>query len=138
MEETFVRLYTRKPNYSGKSAFKTWLYAIGRNTAREYLNRLSKKRTVSFSDSIEVSDDYYNPEISFFREERYLTLHKMMPKLKPEYYQVLWLFYFEEMSAKDIASVMKKSRNNVNVLLHRAKQSLKNEMKKEGWCDENL
>ena len=28
-EDTFVRLITKKPKYSGKSTFKSWLYAIG-------------------------------------------------------------------------------------------------------------
>ncbi len=31
MEETFVSLVMKKPKYSGKSSFKTWLFAIGRN-----------------------------------------------------------------------------------------------------------
>ena len=30
-EDTFFRLITKKPRYSGKSTFKSWLYAIGRN-----------------------------------------------------------------------------------------------------------
>ena len=36
-EETFFRLITKKPRYSGKSTFKSWLYAIGRNTAIDYI-----------------------------------------------------------------------------------------------------
>ena len=47
MEDTFVRLYTKKPRYSEKSSFKTWLYGIGRNVAREYLHRERKSRNIS-------------------------------------------------------------------------------------------
>ena len=32
-EDTFFRLVIKKPKYSGKSTFKSWLYAIGRNVA---------------------------------------------------------------------------------------------------------
>ncbi len=32
-EDTFFRLITKKPKFSGKSTFKSWLYAIGRNIA---------------------------------------------------------------------------------------------------------
>ena len=42
-EETFLKLYTDKPKFSGKSLFKTWLYGIGRNTA---LYHLRKKRKI--------------------------------------------------------------------------------------------
>ena len=36
-EDTFFRLITRKPRYSGKSTFKSWLYAIGRNVAVDFI-----------------------------------------------------------------------------------------------------
>ena len=38
-EETFFRLMIKKPKFSGKSSFKSWLYAIGRNIAVDYLRR---------------------------------------------------------------------------------------------------
>lgn len=41
-EETFVRIATRKPRFSGRSTFKTWLYAIGRNIALDYIKRESR------------------------------------------------------------------------------------------------
>ena len=36
-EDTFFRLIIKKPKYSGKSTFKSWLYAIGRNVAVDYI-----------------------------------------------------------------------------------------------------
>ena len=41
-EETFVKLVVKKPRFSNKSIFKTWLYAIGRNVAIDYLRHASK------------------------------------------------------------------------------------------------
>ena len=35
-EDTFVRIVTRKPQFSAKYSFKTWLYTIGRNLAINY------------------------------------------------------------------------------------------------------
>ena len=55
-----------------------------------------------------------------------------MHRLKPEYRQVLWLQYFEDLRDKEIAQIMKKTPNNVSVLLHRAKKALKEELSKEG------
>ena len=42
MEETFVKLATRKPRFMGRSAFKTWLYAIGRNVAMDHLRHSAR------------------------------------------------------------------------------------------------
>lgn len=132
MEDTFVRLYVKKPHFSGKSSFKTWLYAIGRNVAREYLRKEKRRKTVSIDDHPELTDPLWDPERSYFKNENRLRLYAALQKLKPEYRQVLWLHYFEELREKEIAQVMKKSSNNIGVLLHRAKKALKDECEKEG------
>ena len=61
-----------------------------------------------------------------------------MNKLKPEYRQVLWLVYFEEMSNKEAAAVMKKSVHNIEVLVSRARKSLRKQLKTEGFDHEDL
>ncbi len=38
-EDTFVKLGIKKPRFSGRSSFRTWLYAIGRNAAIDRLRR---------------------------------------------------------------------------------------------------
>ena len=138
MEDTFVRLYTKKPRFSGKSSFKTWLYGIGRNIAREHLQRERKRKTMSLEDYTELSDDTYEPESSYFRKQKYRDLYRAMRKLKPEYHQVLWLYFFEGLRDKEIAEIMHKSPNNVNVLLYRAKKALKTQLEKEGYFNENI
>lgn len=42
-EDTFVKLGVKRPHYSGKASFKTWLYTIGRNTARDHLRRYRRR-----------------------------------------------------------------------------------------------
>jgi len=48
-EDTFVKLIANRPRFSGKSTFKTWLYAIGRNVALDFLRKNAKLPTVSES-----------------------------------------------------------------------------------------
>ena len=38
--DTFTKLTVKRPRFRGESAFKTWLYAIGRNLAIDTLNHL--------------------------------------------------------------------------------------------------
>ena len=38
-EDTFVKLAIKKPRFRGESAFGTWLYAIGRRVALDYLRK---------------------------------------------------------------------------------------------------
>ena len=55
-----------------------------------------------------------------------------MRKLKPEYQQVLWLIYFEGLSNKEAAKVMKKSVRSTESILYRAKKSLRSQLEMEG------
>lgn len=132
MEDTFVRLYVKKPRFSEKSSFKTWLYAIGRNVARERIRKEKRQKTVSLEAQPELAAQTWDPEQSYFQSEARVQLYAAMHRLKPEYRQVLWLQYFEDLRDKEIAQIMKKTPNNVSVLLHRAKKALKEELSKEG------
>ena len=65
-------------------------------------------------------------------------MHKAMRKLAPEYRQVLWLVYFDELSNKEAAKVMKKSVRSIESLLYRARKALRSQLETEGFEYENL
>ncbi len=136
-EDTFVKLGIKKPRFSEKSSFRTWLYAIGRNVALDFLRRQSGRSSVSIDECGGLTDGDA-AESSYFREERKIVLHRAMQKLKPEYRQILWLIYFEDFSCKEAAAVIKKSVHSTETLVWRAKQSLKSELIREGFDNENL
>ncbi len=136
-EDTFVKIVTRKPRFSGKSSFKTWLYAIGRNCALDYL-RKHKTVEVSFDDLPEMKKEEETLENAYIKKEDKETLHKALGKLSPQYKQILWLVYFENFSNAEAAAVIKKSLHNTETLLYRAKKSLKSELEKEGYVYERL
>ncbi|MCQ2552620.1 MAG: RNA polymerase sigma factor, partial [Clostridia bacterium] len=99
-EDTFVKLGIKKPHFSGKSSFKTWLYAIGRNIAVDYIRKESKRSEVSIDECMDLADRQ-TLEDAYLKEERKIVIHQALGKLKPEYRQVLWLTYFEELSNKE-------------------------------------
>lgn len=55
-EDTFVRLGIRRPRFSGRSSFRTWLYAIERNTAIDYIRIRSKHETEPIDGLSGLSD----------------------------------------------------------------------------------
>ena len=130
-EQTFVTLATKKPAFKERALFKTFLYAIGRHTALDLIRRKAAKRTEPLDPA--VGSDEEDPAELFLREEKKKTLYRCMRKLKPEHRQVIWLFYFEEMSHQEAAAVMGKSENAADHLLRRARAALKQEMQKEGY-----
>ncbi|MBQ2824647.1 MAG: RNA polymerase sigma factor [Clostridia bacterium] len=136
-EDTFVKIVTKKPRFSGKSSFRTWLYAIGRNVTMDYLRR-HKAQEVSFDELPEIREETESLEAQYIKQEDKIALHQAMEKLSPQYKQVLWLVYFENFSNAEVAVVMRKPIRNIETLLYRAKQSLKTELNKEGFVYERL
>ncbi|MCR5150795.1 MAG: RNA polymerase sigma factor [Clostridiales bacterium] len=136
--ETFVKLATKKPKYKGKASFKTWLFIIGRNTAVDMLRKHKKNKLLSLEDAgIYVTDMDDSPEDLYIKEECNHQLTASMKKLKKEYYEVLWLKYFENLNVKEIACIMHKSENNTKVLLNRAREALKVQLGKDGFdCED--
>lgn len=136
-EDTFVKLGVKRPRFSEKASFKTWLYAIARNAAFDHLRKQAKYNTVPVDECAELADEELL-ENSYIREERKVIVHKALKKLKTEHRQVLWLIYFEGFSCKEAAEIMKTSVHNIENLTYRAKKSLRSELIKEGFDDENL
>lgn len=137
-EDTFVLIGTKKPKDKGKGSFKTWLYTIGRNVAIDHLRKRSRHIEISIDDSAELVSDEDEIETAYIKKEQQIMVHKAMRKLSPEYQQVLWLVYFEELSNKEAAGIMKKSVRSVESLLYRARKSLRSQLEMEGFDYEKL
>lgn len=137
-EDTFFRLITKKPKFSGKSTFKSWLYAIGRNVAVDFIRHNAKLLNAPIEDMECYLSEEQSLEQSYIKEERKIFVHKALSELIPDYRNILWLVYFEDFSSKEVAMVLKKSDRQIKNLLYRAKQSLKSELEKEGFIYEEL
>ncbi len=138
MEETFVSLVMKKPKYSGKSSFKTWLYAIGRNIAFDYIRKSKRHRNDLPIDELYEMSDEENIENSYIQEEQKKTLYHALSKLHPDYSQVLHLTYLEGFTNSETACIMHKTNRQIENLIYRAKKALRDELEKEGFVYEGL
>lgn len=138
MEETFVKLVTKKPKYTPKHAFKTWLYTIARNVALDYLRHHKKMPSVPLEDMENQLVEEESVEKAYLRQEQKIALHRAMRQLNAEYRQVLYLVYFEGFTNTEAARAMKKSNRQIENLLYRAKQSLRSQLEKESFVYEEL
>ncbi len=134
-EETLFQLVSKRPVFSGKSTFKTWLYAIGRNVTLRYIRRREREAELleEYDTVTTVEED---AERELLTRERERSLYRAMGKLKKDYRQVLWLRYFEKMDERSIATIMKKSVHSIEHLHRRAKEALREELRKEGFSYE--
>lgn len=129
-EDVFVDLILYKKRYNFKSSLKTYIFAIARNKAVSYLRRCARKPEYAY-EYIEEESDRKSIEDEFLKKERARELHEALNRLNEDYKTVLHLVYFEDMSNEEAAAVMKKSKKQIENLLYRAKQALKNELESE-------
>lgn len=129
--DTFVEILVHPGRFRFKSSFKTYIYSVARHKAVDFLR---KKRTVPDSGK-EIWDE--SAIDSFYRREDARTVRECMDRLNGDYRTVLYLVYFEEVDGDGAAKIMGKSKKQLANLLYRAKQALKTELEKEGFCYED-
>lgn len=136
MEETFVKLAAKKPRFSGKSSFKTWLYSIGRNTAADYMRKSSKISEVPLEKLENMISDEADLLRSYIKKEDGEAVRRALSKLSPDYRSAVYLTFFEGFSNEETAKLTGKSKRQVENLIYRGKLRLKEELMKEGFTYE--
>lgn len=137
-EDVFFKLLVKKPRYTKRCTFKTWLYTIGRNMAIDYLRRVARNPGLSLEDVGDIAAEEESLEQYFIQEESRQTIHKAMARLQPDYREVLQLLYFQNFTNQQAACIMKKTRRQIETLAYRARQSLKSQLEKEGFVYEEF
>ena len=134
-EDTFAELIVKRRTFNNESKFKTYLYKIGRNKALNYIKKSSRSQLTSPDKLEEKADIDSSAEKSIIDKERDRVLYKALEELKPEYRQVLYLIYFQEMSYANAGIVMKKNEKQIKNIAYRSKQALRRILEKEEGFD---
>ena len=114
-QEAFIKAYRALPAFRGDSAFYTWLYRIGINTAKNYLMALGRRAPTSTEVEAEEAEgfeegeqlrDINTPESVLLSNEIAETVNSTIEQLPEELRTAIQLREIEGMSYEDIAQVM--------------------------------
>ena len=125
-QEIFVKCYRSLYTFSGKSKFRTWLWRIAANHCRDYLKSWYNKNV--FTTDYKLFNDYLRSESAedtILQDEQDEHLAAAVMDLPVDYREVIYLFYFEEMTIREISSVIEVKENTIKTRLKRAKELLK-------------
>ena len=134
-EDVFVEVLLHPKRFRFQCALKTWLFAIGRNKAVDFLRKTSRLHSVPLDEADRLADGRSLEEAVLDSEEK-RQLNRAMEEIPEDYRMALHLVYFEELSHEEAARVMKKNRKQVENLVYRGKQSLRKILEREGYTDE--
>ncbi len=126
-QETFVKAYRHLGSFDGRARFTTWLYAIAKNTAFTCLRRRKPNQPI---DGLEEVLPAPEERVDVQQVESVWTMART---LKPGFFEVLWLFYGEGFSLKEIAAITGGNAVTVRVNLHRARAALTKKCHLKKW-----
>lgn len=130
--DTFSDLIVHKHRYNFKVTLKTYLYMIGRSRALDYIKHRKIINFTELKEAQNLTDDGRILEEKILADERKRIINSAMSKLPDDMRAAVYLVYFEEMTYKETAKVMKKNIKQIDNLLYRAKKELRNILGEEG------
>jgi RNA polymerase sigma-70 factor (ECF subfamily) len=137
-QEAFIKAYRALPNFRGDSAFYTWLYRIGINTAKNYLVALGRRAptTTGFDneeaegfEDAEQLRDVSTPESELEGKEIAATVNHAMDMLPADLRTAITLREIEGLSYEEIASVMNCPVGTVRSRIFRARDAIAAELR---------
>ena len=132
-QEAFIKAYRALPSFRGDSAFYTWLYRIGINTAKNYLVSQGRRApTTTEFDSEEAEGfeeaeqlrDINTPESELLTKQIAETVNKAVESLPEELRTAITLREIEGMSYEDIAEMMNCPIGTVRSRIFRAREAI--------------
>jgi len=123
VQETFIKAYQHMDSFRGESSEKTWLYKIAINTCRDM--RRSKwlrifDRNVEF-DALQIPVQGAS-DVS-------IALMQEIMRLPVKQREVIFLFYYQDMTLAEIGKLLGAPVSTVGDRLHRARTMLRKAMK---------
>ena len=117
VQNTFIKLLKCKKQFEYDEHVRNWLLRVAVNECNSIWNSSWRKKVVSLEESREEEPAFSTSEKS--------ELYDLVMKLSPKYRQVVYLYYYEEFSVKEVAEVLRISETAVQTRLQRARQKLK-------------
>jgi RNA polymerase sigma-70 factor (ECF subfamily) len=137
-QEAFIKAYRALPAFRGDSAFYTWLYRIGINTAKNYLMAMGRRAPTSTEVEAEDAEGYEEgeqlrdintPESVMLTNEIAETVNATIQQLPEELRTAIQLREIEGMSYEDIAKVMECPIGTVRSRIFRAREAIAEQLR---------
>jgi RNA polymerase sigma-70 factor, ECF subfamily len=128
VQEVFIKIFTRIKDLKHNSAFSSWLYRITINCCLSYMHENTKVKLL-FDDeelgTLPEENIEYIPEESTLGKELYDQVMKSIYELPKLQRVTIILYFYNDMTIKQIASIMECSEGTVKSRLFHGKRNLK-------------
>lgn len=134
-QEVFVTVYLKIDSFKGDASLKSWIYSIAANKCKDYIRRhrlrpqnLFQRLTqhdIKKNQSIDLAEEYIRGSVNE-------GLFEKIMELPVKYREVIILYYYKELSIKEISFVLKEKESTLQSRLVRARKKLREMINKGG------
>lgn len=139
-QEVFVRLVRHAAKLQSDEHIKAWLIRVTINCCNSFHSDSFRKKTVSYDDALYKEADDLDvgeaaaEDAAFAQSDCYGVEEEggvldAVKRLPGAYRDVIYLFYYEDLSVRDIARTLGTSEGAVKMRLSRARGMLKDRLK---------
>ena len=114
--EVFLAYFKKERTFESEEHRKAWLIRVTINCAKDFLAQRAQLQQLHEEPlSAPPARD----------ADTYMDLYKAIEGLRPEYREVIKLYYLDDLSVKEIAQILNKNENTIKTQLFRARDTLK-------------
>ena len=125
-QEVFVKLAQKLKTFGRRSAFKTWLYRIVINSAKDFIRKSATKREYEKAYTIEQGIDNPGPHSNDHLEAK--RLYRALNSLPEKQRTAVLLVFGEGFSHKEAGRVLNCPEATVSWRIFQARKQLKNSL----------
>ena len=114
--EVFLAYFKKERTFESEEHRKAWLIRVTINCAKDLLAQRAQLQQLH-EETI--------PDQTACDADTYMDLYKAIEQLRPEYREVIKLYYLDDLSVKEIAQILNKNENTIKTQLFRARDTLK-------------
>ena len=114
--EVFLAYFKKERTFESEEHRKAWLIRVTINCAKDFLMQRAQMQ--------ELNEETLADQTAS-TEDTYIDLHRAIEQLRPDYREVIKLYYLDDLSVKQIAQILDKNENTVKTQLSRARDMLR-------------
>jgi RNA polymerase sigma-70 factor (ECF subfamily) len=136
-QESLVRIWKAIGGYDGRASLSTWIYTITRNRCLTAIER--RRELASLSDDAIAAEAEVQAHAMGTADDEPLEgselLRELVDLLPERYRRTLTLFYYEDRSVSEVASMLGMPEGTVKTNLSRARAALAEQLRRRGLSD---
>ncbi|MDD9940050.1 MAG: sigma-70 family RNA polymerase sigma factor [Myxococcales bacterium] len=130
VQQTFLSCVHNKAQFRADCSFRTYLYRIARSRLLDGFRKSQRTPEGVNVDEMSIAEMRTSPSSWLANKEERRALHQALERLPLDLHMAIELFYFEELSASEVAEALEVPEGTVRSRLRRGLAKLRSELER--------